>query len=53
MECFGFNIQVKYVDQNGLAAILAANRSAGVTPGADLRNQWHVGDEAQKWGNPP
>ena len=36
----------KYVDQNGSAAILAAKRSAGVTPEVNLRILLHTGDKA-------
>ena len=38
----------KYVDQNGLAAILAAKRSAGVAPEVNLRIFLHIGDKAHK-----
>ena len=38
---------------NGLAAMLAAKSSAGVTPEVNLRNPLHTGDEAFKRGNPP
>ena len=35
-----------YVDRNGLAVILAAKRSAGVTPEVDLGNLLHAGNKA-------
>ena len=38
----------KYVDCNGLAAMLATKRSVGVTPEVNLRNPLHAGDEAHK-----
>ena len=34
----------KYVDQKGLAAMLADKRSAGVAPVVNLRNLLHSGD---------
>ena len=38
----------KYVDQNGLIAMLATNRSAGVAPEVNLRNPLHTGDKTYK-----
>ena len=43
----------KYVDQNGLAAMLATKRSAGVTPEINLKNPLHTGNETHKWGIHP
>ena len=43
----------KYVDENGSAAMLAARRSAGVTPKVNLRIPLHTGNEAGKQGDPP
>ena len=40
----------KYVDQNSSAAMLAAKRSAGVTPEVNLRILLHAGDKACKLG---
>ena len=40
-------------DRNCSVAILAAKRSAGVAPEANLRNPLRVGDEARKQGNLP
>ena len=37
----------KYVDQNGLAAMLVAKRSAGVATEVNLRNPLHAGNEAR------
>ena len=37
-----------YVDQNGLAAMLAVKRSAGVTPKVNLRNPLHTGGKVCK-----
>ena len=36
----------------GSATMLAANRSAGVTPEVNLRNSLHAVDRACKWGDP-
>ena len=36
--------------KNGLAATLAAKKSAGVAPEVNLRNPLHAGDKAFKWG---
>ena len=42
-------IQVyKCVNCKGVAAVLAMKRSAGVTPEVNLRNPFHVGQEAYK-----
>ena len=38
----------KYVDKNGSVAMLATNRSAGVTPEVNLRIPLCLGDKAQK-----
>ena len=38
----------KYVDQNGLVAMLAAKRLVGVAPEVNLRNPLHIVDEACK-----
>ena len=38
----------KYVDENGSAAMLAAKRSAGVTPEVNLRILLHTDDEGHK-----
>ena len=35
----------KYMDQKGLAAMLATKRSAGVTPEMNLRNPLRAGDD--------
>ena len=43
----------KYVDRNGLAAILAAKRLAGVTPQVDLGIPLHAGNKACKRGIHP
>ena len=40
-------------DRNGSIAIMAAKRSAGIAPEANLRNPLRVGDEARKQGNLP
>ena len=40
----------KYVDQKGLAAMLATKRSAGHVPEVDLRNPLYAGNEACKQG---
>ena len=40
----------RYVDQKGLATVLATNRSAGVARDLSLRNLLHTGDEASKRG---
>ena len=40
----------KYVDQNGLAAMLASKRTAGVSPKVNLSNLLHASDEAHKPG---
>ena len=42
----------KYINGSGLAAILVAKRSAGVTPELNLRNLLNTGDEAFKEINP-
>ena len=42
----------KYVDENCLAAILAAKRSVGVAPKVNLRILLHVSDKAGKQGDP-
>ena len=39
----------KLVDENGLAALLATKRSAGVTPEGNLMNLLHACDKACKW----
>ena len=38
----------KYVDQNGLSAMLAIKKSRGVTPEVNVRNLLCTGDEANK-----
>ena len=38
----------KYVDQKGLAAMLAIKRLAGVTQEVNLRNSLHAGDKTCK-----
>ena len=43
----------KYADRNGSAAVLAAKRSAGIAPEANLRNPLRAGDETRRQGNPP
>ena len=43
----------KYVDEIGSAAMLAAKRSAGVTPEVNAKISLCAGDEAHKQGNPP
>ena len=43
----------KYVDVNGLAAMMAANRSAGVPPEVNLRILLCTGNEEYKLGDPP
>ena len=43
----------KYVDENSLAAMLAANRSAGVAPEVNLRILLCAGNKAHKKGDPP
>ena len=40
----------KYVDETGLATMLAAKRSAGVAPEVNLRIPLNAGGEACKWG---
>ena len=42
----------KYVDQNGLAAMLAAKRSAGAAPEVYVRILLHAGSKAHKQENP-
>ena len=42
----------KYVDENGLAAMLATNRSAGVAPEVNLTISLHS-NKACKQGDPP
>ena len=39
--------------RNGLAAILATKRSAGITPEVKLMILLHAGDKAHKLGDPP
>ena len=41
----------KYVDENSLAAMLAAKRSAGVAPDVNLRILLCVGNKAHKQGD--
>ena len=43
----------KYADRNGLAAMLATKRSAGITPEVNLMILLHAGDKAHKLGDPP
>ena len=43
----------KYVDRNGLAAMLATKRSAGITPEVCLMILLHAGNKAHKLGDPP
>ena len=43
----------KYADRNGSAAVLAAKRSAGIAPEANLRNPLRAGDETRRQGDPP
>ena len=43
----------KYVDENGLAAMLATKKSAGVMPEVNLRIPLHAGDEAFMGGIHP
>ena len=43
----------KYIDQNFSAIILIAKRSTGVTPGMNLKNPLHTGDNALKRGDQP
>ena len=43
----------KYVDQNDSAAMMAAKKSAGVTPDMNLRNTLHTGNKACKQGIHP
>ena len=38
----------KYMDQNGLAAILATKRAAGITPEVNLRIPLLAGNKAHK-----
>ena len=46
-SCFKYKMEErKYVDEKGLAAILAAKGSAGVAPKLNLRIRLHAGDEA-------
>ena len=42
----------KYVDQNSLAAMLAAKRSAAVTPEVNLKNPLYAGHKACTRGDP-
>ena len=42
-----------YVDQKGLAAMLAIKRTAGITPEVNLRNSLHEGNKACKQGIRP
>ena len=41
------------MDREGLAAMLAIKRSAGVAPEVNLRNPWNAGGEAHKQGIHP
>ena len=43
----------KYNDQQGLAAVMAIKRSAGIAPVVILRNPLHAGEEAHKQGIHP
>ena len=43
----------RYVDENGLAAMLATKRSAGVTPEVNLRILLCADDKTHKWGDLP
>ena len=42
----------KYVDENGLAAMLATKRSVGVSPEVNLRILLQASDKTCTWGNP-
>ena len=41
-------LEIRYLDQKGSAAMLVIRRLAGVAPEGNLRNPLHTGDEAYK-----
>ena len=43
----------KYLDQISSATMLVIKRSVGVTPGVNLRNPLHGGQNTCKQGDPP